>query len=286
MSSAERALALADALAPDDPRTADIRTWLAGTLAQPARPQTSARVSPLATVVWMRTLAPEQALDECLLARREAPQSAVFAAIEADLRESLGQEARATWREAIALARLAPSPHWRLAECELRNGDFEAGVEHALLAATKFDALGVDWTNELPRLLRRAPDPERLKTYLRARAEGASGDTRLWFALAWILDSDHELEGAIEACATCFDPNAALEQLEAALAIDRGESEYAAGRIVQSALDLVRRAPQARAAERMMASIDSLAQQIPGSSPAAVRLHDARSRLARAAHER
>ena len=156
---------------------------------------------------------------------------------------------------------------------------------------------GGDPAFELARLIARLEPPVEVAELLSRRIAGGDERAPLWFALAYLRDAQHELEGAAEAYARAIEldpehyrahvnlahlhagaqlgacqqcdvayasapgmlaPDRALLHLREALRIDRGKSESGVGRVVQTALDLGRRAPEADALGRVQSYLEEL----------------------------
>lgn len=290
-------------------------------LAEPAR--RSAPAAALLARALAQSGAGECALEEARAGVARFPGSS---ALVAELARLLAERGEAT--QALALLRAtserfadeAPllAAHARLA---LAAGEHDEAVEVALHAAERFGVSGGDASAELPRLLALAESTEATRAALRRRIASGGERALLVFALAYALDSDHQLAqaaaayaraleleprllrahlnlahlhagaqlGACLACERAFAeapavlaPERALEHLRAALQLDRGEDEACVGRVIQTTLVLGTRAPEAGAFVMLGATLRDLLGQPDLSAGARRRLEEGLARLNRA----
>jgi hypothetical protein len=236
-------------------------------------------------------------------------------------RRGLADEALAARRAACARAPDFGPHHALLAARLLAAGATVEAVEHAARAARLLAVTESAPELVLPRLLEPAPERGPVQVALRAELERAPDDPLVWFALAYSLDSDHQLQAAAEAyarttalapdlvrahlylahlyagaqlgaCAQCdaiyaaapdmLDPARAIAALRAALAADQGAGADVAGRVVQAALDLEKRAPGAAPARSLLRAFEEQLAAAPPGAAARGRL-DAGLRRLRAA---
>jgi predicted Ser/Thr protein kinase len=221
-------------------------------------------------------------------------------------------------RDAVALLPRSAPLHAQLARSLASASDVAGAVESALTAAELYRLDGVAGETELARLLAGAPEVAGVASELERRVAAEPGLALAWFALGWLRDDEHALARAADAyaraadsdpglvrartnlahlyagaqrgsCKRCdaafaeapqmFAPERALEELTAALRADRGASDWATGRIVQTALDLAQRAPHVQAPQRIHAVVGELARD-PTLAPASrARLDEALARL-------
>jgi len=267
---------------------------LAGRSAEAAvvRDETRRRFPACATVVCLDALAHEHAGD--------------------------GDAADAALRSAIERRPDSGPLHAERARVLLRLGRIEEGVGEASEAARLHLAQGIDFQLELSRILSLAADESAVRAELEARLARDPDSSSLWFALAWSRDCAHDLAGAeaayrgaldadpqclraalnlahlyagaqLGSCRACDEAFArepellswrkSLEALRVALRIDLGRSDFAPGRMVQTALDLARRAPEARAADVLAVAIEEVLANGPADVAARARLEDAARRL-------
>ncbi len=232
-----------------------------------------------------------RALESGRAAAQRFPDSAAVAAGYARL---LLEHGEATDAERVLAAAQARAPDSaplcaQRARALARQGRLAQALDECVRAADLAEAAGGDPTLELPRLLAQlgaaeGGAPLEVTELLRRRIESGDARAPLWYALAYLHDSRHELARAAEAyeralalepehyrarinlahlhagaqlgaCQQCdaayarapamLAPERALEHLRRALQTDRGRSETGVGRVVQTALDLGQRAPEA-----------------------------------------
>jgi tetratricopeptide (TPR) repeat protein len=168
-------------------------------------------------------------------------------------------------------------------------------VAEAIRALDLYRGAKRDFALELPRLLSSSPDATGVRNALERALESRPSDGPLWFSLAYLYDSEHRLDEArrayesalaadaddlrallnlahlyagaqMGACAQCDDeyartpglpdPERALATLLRAIDVDRGRSEFGAGRIQQTALDLKARFDSSRAIPELVAALE------------------------------
>lgn len=227
--------------------------------------------------------------------------------------------AAGVWEHALRLQPTCGPLRASRARVLLRHGDVDGGVEDALSALDLYRAAGRDFESELPRLIATATDADAACSALELRLPSRAADATAWFVLGYLRDAQHRLSDArrayeralaidprhlrsllnvahlyagaqLGACAQCDEayarepdlPNGdeALAALLRAVDADGGRTEFAFGRIVQTALDLKQRFERPQAAidvatalERCMESAPAGAQ--PRLAEAAQRLRDA-----------